>query len=99
MKLEVLDMKKKFDSRVDELRKQMDDYKKNNDVMEELKKAHQKELAAYIQEHNKKYNELLKEKLNMEDSLKAQHEAEKAQLNKDWDKKLKEAIEKVRKEE
>ncbi len=35
----------------------------------------------------------------MEDSLKAQHEAEKAQLNKDWDKKLKEAIEKVRKEE
>ncbi len=35
----------------------------------------------------------------MEDSLKAQHEAEKAQLNKDWDKKLKDAIEKVRKEE
>jgi len=24
-------------------------------------------LAAYIQEHNKKYNELLKDKLNMED--------------------------------
>ena len=66
-KLEVMDMKKKFEQRVDELRKQMDDYKKNNDVLEELKKAHQKELAAYIQEHNKKYNELLKDKLNMED--------------------------------
>jgi len=25
----------------------MDDYKKNNDVIEEMKKAHQKELAAY----------------------------------------------------
>lgn len=64
-------MKKKFDSRVEELRKQMNDYKQNNDVIEELKKAHQKELAAYIQEHNKKYNELLKDKLNMEDQLKA----------------------------
>ncbi len=47
-KLEVLDMKKKFDSRVEELRKQMEDYKKSNDVIDELKKAHQKELAAYI---------------------------------------------------
>lgn len=49
----------------------MDDYKKNNDVMEEMRKAHQRELQAYIQEHNKKYNELLKEKLNSEDALKA----------------------------
>ena len=66
-----MDMKKKFDTRCDEFRKQMDDYKKNNDVLEEMKKAHQKELAAYIQEHNKKYNELLKDKLNSEDALKA----------------------------
>lgn len=70
-KLEVLDMKKKFDSRIDEFRKQMDDYKKSNDVIDELKKAHQKELSAYVQEHNKKYNELLKEKFNSEDSLKS----------------------------
>lgn len=41
-------MKKKFDTRIDEFRKQMNDYKQNNDVIEEMKKAHQKELAAYI---------------------------------------------------
>lgn len=35
-----MDLKKKFELRVEELRKQMDDYKKNNDVLEELKKAH-----------------------------------------------------------
>jgi len=77
MKLEVLDMKKKFENRADELRKQVDDFRKNNDVIEEMKKAHQKELAAYIQEHNKKYNELLKDKLNMEDQLKAQAESDR----------------------
>lgn len=70
-KLEVLDIKKKFETRIEEFRKQMDDYKKNNDVLDELKKAHQKELAAYIQEHNRKYSELLKDKLNSEDALKA----------------------------
>lgn len=66
-----MDAKKKFEQRCDEFRKQIDDYKKNNDVIDELKKAHQKELGAYIQEHNRKYNELLKDKLNSEDALKA----------------------------
>ena len=93
-----MDMKKKFESRIDDFRKQMEDYKKNNDVIDELKKAHQKELAAYIQEHNKKYSGLLKEKLDSEDQLKDQFEKEKAQLIKDWEKKLKDAVEKARKE-
>lgn len=35
-----MDAKKKFEQRVDEFRKQIDDYKKNNDVLDELKKAH-----------------------------------------------------------
>jgi hypothetical protein len=35
-------------------------------------------LAAYIQEHNKKYSDLLKEKFNSEDQLKEQFEKEKA---------------------
>ena len=74
----------------------MDDYKKNNDVLDEMKKAHQKELAAYIQEHNRKYNDLLKDKLNSEDALKAQAEADRAALIKEWEKKLKEAVEKAR---
>ena len=40
MKLEVLDAKKKFEARVEEFRRQMDDFRKNNDAMEELKKQH-----------------------------------------------------------
>jgi hypothetical protein len=98
-RLEVMDAKKKFETRVDDFRKQMDDYKKNNDVLDEMKKAHQKELAAYIQEHNRKYNELLKDKLNSEDALKAQFEADKLSLIKEWEKKLKEAVEKTRSDE
>lgn len=43
-----MDAKKKFEMRVDDFRKQMDDYKKSNDVLDDMKKAHQKELAAYI---------------------------------------------------
>ena len=35
----------------------------------------------------------------MEDQLKQQFEAEKNALNKDWERKLKEAVEKARKEE
>lgn len=35
----------------------------------------------------------------MEDSLKAQFEADKQSLIKDWEKKLKEAVDKARKEE
>lgn len=40
MKLEVLDLKKKFDNRCEEFRRQIDDYKKSNDIIDELKKAH-----------------------------------------------------------
>ena len=92
-------MKKKFDGRVDDFKKQMEDYKKNNDVLDELKKAHQKELAAYIQEHNKKYNELLKLKLDTEDAMTAKFEADKAALIKEWQQKLKEAVEKTKSDE
>jgi hypothetical protein len=44
----VADAKKKFETRIDEFRKQIDDYKKSNDILDEMKKTHQKELAAYI---------------------------------------------------
>ena len=41
-----------------------------------------------MQEHNKKYNELLTEKLNSEDALKAQAEQEKSELRKEMQMKL-----------
>ena len=103
MRLVFLDEKKRFEQRVEEFKKQLDDYRKNNDIIDELKKAHARELATHIQEHNKKYNELLKAKLDSEDALKAQFEADKAALIKEWERKLKEAvaqaIEKTKKEE
>jgi len=42
---------------------------------------------------------LLKDKLNSEDALQAQFKAEKDALIKEWQKKLKEAVEKVKIEE
>lgn len=67
MKLELLDAKKRFESRCEEFKRQVEDFRKNNDVMDELKRQHAKELANHVQESNKKYNELLKEKFQMED--------------------------------
>ena len=99
MKLEVLDAKKKFEQRLEEFKKQLDDYRKNNDVIDELKRAHAKELASYVQEHNKKYNDLLTEKLKSEDALKAKSEAEKASLIKDWTAKVSSEVKSARSEE
>ena len=52
-----------------------------------------------MQEHNKKYNELLTEKLNSEDALKAQAEADKKNLIKEWSTKLNETVKSVRADE
>ena len=74
LKTEVMDIKAGFDQRVQEFKKQIDDFRKNNEAIDALKKAHAKELANHVQEHNKKYNELLTEKLNSEDALRNQFE-------------------------
>ena len=73
MKTEVMDIRKAFEAKCAEFKRQVDEFKKNNEALEALKKAHAKELANHIQESNKKYNELLTEKLNSEDALKEQH--------------------------
>ena len=77
MKMEVQDIRQKFETRCQEFKKQVEDFKKNNEAIEALKKAHAKELAAHVQESNKKYNDLLKAKMDMEDALNAQFEADK----------------------
>lgn len=64
-----MDAKAKFDRRIEDLQKQLKDYQKNNDVIDELKRAHAKELADHVRESNKKYNDLLQEKLNSEDAM------------------------------
>ena len=79
-----------------EYKKQLAEFQANNEAMEQLKKAHAKELATHVQEHNRKYNELLTEKLNSEDAIKAQAEADKKQLSKEWSAKLNEMVKQAR---
>ena len=43
-----------------------------------------------MQESNKKYNDLLTDKLNTEDKMKKDFDAEKAQLIKEWQRKVEE---------
>ena len=52
-----------------------------------------------MQEHNKKYNELLTEKLNSEDALKAQAETDKKELIKEWSAKLNQMVKQAREQE
>lgn len=93
------ELKSGFDRRVAEYKKQLDEFKANNEAVEALKKAHAKELAAHVQEHNKKYNELLTEKLNSEDALKAQFEIEKKALIKEWQTKMNASVQQAREQE
>lgn len=90
MKTEVTEIKKGFDSRCQEFKRQLEEFKQNNEAIEALKKAHAKEIAAHVQESNKKYNDLLTEKLNSEEALKKQFEADKSALIKEWQKKTEE---------
>lgn len=99
MQTELLEIKAGFDRRCTEFKKQIEEFKANNEAVEALKKAHAKEIAAHVQEHNKKYNDLLTEKLNSEDALKAKSEAEKASLIKDWTVKVSSEVKSARSEE
>ena len=48
MKLDLQDMKKKFDDRCAEYKRQLDAFKNDNEAIEALKKAHAKELASHV---------------------------------------------------
>ena len=56
-------------------------------------------MAEHVQESNRKYNELLTEKLNSEDALKQKAEKDLQQNNKEWQIKLNEIVKKARAEE
>ncbi len=99
MKTEVMDIKAGFDQRVIEFKQQINDFRKNNEAIDALKKAHAKELAAHVQEHNKKYTELLTEKLNSEDALRQQFDQDRKALIKEWQTKLNDTVQKARAEE
>lgn len=72
------------------------EYKNNNEVIEALKKAHLKEIAAHVQEHNRKFNDLLQAKMDSEDQLKEEAEQEKQRLAQEWQQKLQRAVEETK---
>ena len=92
MKDNMQEIKKKFEDRCDEFKKQLAEFKNNNEAIEALKKQHKVEIAAHVQEHNTKFNKLLQEKLDSEDDLKEKAEKMKRDLNKELEQKLREAV-------
>ena len=74
----------------------MAEFQKNNEAMEALKRAHAKELASHVQEHNRKYNELLQAKMDSEDALKAEAEKAKTRLTEELQQKLVRAVEEAK---
>ena len=94
-----MDAKTEIDRRIEDLQKQLKDYQKNNEVIDELKRAHAKELADHVRESNKKYNDLLQEKLNAEDALNSKFEADKKALLADAEQRIRDAVEAARQEE
>ena len=99
LKSEVIKAKSNFESRLDDLKKQLNNAQNNSEEMEELKIRHAKEMAEHVRESNQKYNMLYQEKLDQEDSLTAQFEREKKKIMTDFEKRLKDLEEKIRKEE
>lgn len=43
-----MDIKAGFDNRITEFKKQIDDFRKNNEAIDALKKAHAKEMAEHV---------------------------------------------------
>ena len=99
MKVNMKEIKSKFDDRCAEFKQQLLEFKNNNEAIDALKKAHKIELAAHVQEHNKKYNELLQSKLDSEDALKEKAIKDLQKLTADLNDKCNRAVEETTRKE
>ena len=99
MKVNMKEIKTKFEERCAEFKQQLLEFKNNNEAIEALKKAHKIELAAHVQEHNKKYNELLQSKLDSEDALKEKAQKDLAKLTAELNDKCARAVEETKRKE
>ncbi len=95
LKVDVESLKEKYEAKL----KAMSGVAKGSDALkktiEEMKRLHQIELENHVKESNKKYNDLLKEKLLGEDKLREAAEKEKAELVAKYEKQIKELLKKV----
>ncbi len=64
-------------------------------ALEEMKRLHQIELENHVKESNKKYNDLLKEKMVGEDRMRDQFEHEKGEIVAKYERLLKDALKKA----
>jgi serologically defined colon cancer antigen 8 len=89
---EINTLTSKYESKIKSLNDQV---KQSEGKLEEQKRLFQKELADHVKEQNKKFNDLLQEKLSSEDRLKSGFEKEKKELIAMYEAKIKDAISKV----
>ena len=99
LKLDVIELRQKFQDRIEDFKDEMKNYAANTDAIEELKKRHNKEMAEYVTESNTKYTDLLQQKLDMEDKMSDDFKKDKKKMMSDFEKRLKEEVEKARVEE
>ena len=92
-------MKKAFDNRCADFKKQLLEYKNNNEAIEALKKQHKLEIASHVQEHNRKYNELLQQKLDSEDQLKEKAKQDIQKITAELNDKCSRAVEETKRKE
>ena len=87
MKKELDCAKKKFKQRLKEFSETSETLKSNqsisNDELDQLKRAHQEEIDDLVKKTNKKYNDMLNERMDMEDALRKEHELETARMRKE----------------
>lgn len=58
-------------------------------ALDELRRAHQKEMDTFVKEHNAKYSQLLQAKLDSEDALKEEMTNSIKKLNAEWESRMK----------
>ena len=79
--------KKKFKQRLKDFNEAQERLKSNqsisNDELNKLKQAHQEEIDELVKKTNNKYNNMLNERMDMEDTLRKEHEMELKKLRKE----------------
>ena len=77
--------KKKFKQRLKDFNEAQERLKSNqsisNDELNKLKQAHQEEIDELVKKTNNKYNNMLNERMDMEDTLRKEHEMELKKLH------------------
>ena len=95
IKSEVMSLKEKYEEKLHSLSELSKGNTNLKQTIEEMKRKHQIEIENHVKESNKKYNDLLHEKLFSEDRLKTTAEKEKNDLIVKYETQIKELLKKA----